>query len=148
MRPPIRDREGKSGKRINNLAYDYFSRKWGSIISGGKTSIHEARLSESVLKTTWLPYFERFLLVIWLILFTLLFQEHVLHIQATGLERVIIVFIGICVSLIIMGIALRRSGYHEPVGYLARMRRRISTFLATTLWMVLLSIGFDVVMSN
>jgi hypothetical protein len=148
MQPPIRDREGKSGKRINNLAYDYFSRKWGSIISGGRTSIHEAQLSEAVLKTTWLPYFERFILVIWLLLFTLLFQEHMLHISATGLERIIIVFLGVWVSLIVMGIALRRSDYHEPVGYQARMRRRMSTFLATTLWMMLLSIGFDVVMSN
>jgi hypothetical protein len=148
MQPPIRDREGQSGRRINKTVYDFFSRAWGAIASGGRIPLHEAQLSESVLKTTWLPYFERFLLVIWLFFFTLLFQEHMLHISATGLERVIIALLGIWISLIVMGIALRRSGYHEPVGYQARMRRRISTFLATTLWMVLLSLGFDVVMSN
>ncbi len=143
MQPPEDKPEGRS---IDKTLYDVVSRAIGAYVSGGRTPLHEAQLSENVLRTTWLPYFERFLLVTWLVLFTLIFQEQVLDIPANPLERIIIVVIGVWLSLIAMGISLRRSGYREPIGYQARMRRRIGTFFASMLWMVLLSLGFYFIM--
>ncbi len=139
MQPPGDKLEGR---RIDKTLYDVVSRTMGAYVSGGRTPLHEAQLSENTLRTRWLPYFERFLLVTWLVLFTLIFQEQVLDMPASPIERIIIVVIGVWSSLIAMGIALRRSGYHEPVGYQARMCRRIETFFASTLWLVLLSLGF------
>lgn len=139
MQPPEDEPEGR---RIDKTLYDIVSRAMGAYVSGGRTPLHEAQLSENTLRTTWLPYFERFLLATWLVLFTLIFQEQILDMPASPIERIIIVVIGVWSSLIAMGIALRRSGYHEPVGYQARMRRRLVTFFASTLWLVLLSFGF------
>ncbi len=139
MQPP---EDKPEGRRIDKTLYDVVSRAMGAYVSGGRTPLHEAQLSENTLRTTWLPYFERFLLVTWLVLFTLIFQEQVLNMPANPIERIIIVVIGVWSSLIAMGIALWRSGYHEPVGYQARMRRRIEIFFASTLWLVLLSLSF------
>ncbi|MBI5930605.1 MAG: hypothetical protein HY862_14955 [Chloroflexi bacterium] len=138
MQPPKQDREGTTDKGIVQNTLD--RRIWLA-----KAYYRQGRIppdEDSFLKTTWLPYSERFLLVTWLVLFTLIFQEQVLDMPASPLERIIIVIIGVWLTLLVMGIALRRSDYRDPVGYQARMRRRTITFFASTLWMVLLSLSF------
>ena len=101
------------------------------------------RVPEITTHPTWLPYFERLALVIWLYVAAFVLQE-TLDMSGNRMVRLIIASVPIPIVLRGMGIALKRAGNKVAVGPLERTRRRQKAFFFGTLvsisWVVLMYI--------
>lgn len=102
------------------------------------------RVPEVNVKTTWLPYFERLVLVVWLFAFCLGLQA-LLEMPVSRLGRMVVASLWVWLVLLGMGQALRRSRHKIAVDYQSRVRRRRLTFVLATVgavvWILMLYVA-------
>jgi len=105
------------------------------------------RIPELTIRPTWLPYFERLMLVIWLYVAAFGLQA-ALDMPVDRMTRLIIASVPIPIVLRGMGVALKRSGYKVAVGPIETARRRRKTFffstLVTGIWVLLMYILWNI----
>lgn len=94
------------------------------------------RLREVQIKPSWLPYWERMLLVLWLLVVAFVLQNW-LDVSLSRFQRAIIAVIGAWGALIGMGIARRRTANREAIRYHERVRRRRVTVFASTVGVIM-----------
>lgn len=114
-----------------------------SIFSDESLNYVGVRIPELTTHPTWLPYFERLVLVIWLYIVAFALQA-ALDMPTGRMTRLIIASIPVPIVLRGMGIALKRADYRVAVGPIERTHRRRKTFfvgtLVTTIWVLLMFI--------
>ena len=117
--------------------------KQRGIFSNESLNYVGVRIPELTIRPTWLPYFERLALVIWLYVVAFGLQA-AFDMSVNRMTRLIIASVPIPIVLRGMGIALKRSDYKVAVGPLERTRRRQKTFFFSTLitvfWVLLMVI--------
>ncbi|NDJ86757.1 MAG: hypothetical protein GYB66_12795 [Chloroflexi bacterium] len=104
----------------------------GGVIDPAAYNHVMVRMRDLNARATWLPYFERLLLVGWLLVFCLAMQS-IIDMPFNGLGQLITAGLWIWVVLLGMGVALRRAGGRIAVTYRERVRRRRITFVVGSL---------------
>lgn len=92
------------------------------------------RLREFHANPTWLPYWERLALVLWLAIYGAALQS-IIRMPLSVFQRFVVFSFGIWFALLGMGMALRRADHRPAIGYMASQRRRRLTIIFTTLGM-------------
>ncbi len=104
------------------------------------------RMPELHTKATWLPYFERLALVVWLYVVCTVLQNQ-LDMPADRLGRLLIASLWVVVTLWGMGYALKRAGNRIAVSYQERVYRRRITFALGTIGAIIWIVAVHVLLN-